>query len=277
MSNIVVVGDVILDTFVRGYYEKIGAEAIPVIKVEERKDYLGGAANVAANIKSMGHDVFLLGHIADDDAGYKVREILHEKGINNRLEDCRKTIHKSRINQLLRFDDEEIEEQKYIDLLREAAVQNPDYIVVSDYGKGTITQQFYNRLKKLDAKLLVDPKHLDYSGAYLLTPNRKEAMRMTGKNDLEKMADKLKIQAENVLITRGREGMSLFTNERIDIPTEAKDVYEVTGAGDIVIATIATQLAEGKTLEQAVRLANKGAGVGVSHHGQYEVTREDLK
>lgn len=272
---ILVIGDIILDTFVKGEYEKIGAEAMPVIRLNEISHQLGGAANVAHNIKSMGEEVILIGATGNDWEGDTIISLLDEKKIMHFIDKTMiRTAHKTRINQLVRIDNEEIQ-QINLEIPKNL---NPDFIVISDYAKGAITQKLCDDLlKRFTCPILVDPKQpLDYP-AWLITPNLKDAEKMTGKEGTGDCMKHLEKKYPRVLLTLGKRGMIFKEGEELlDIPTQAKEVYDVTGAGDVVIAVIASELRKGKSLIEAIRSANRAAGIAVGHYGQYIVKGEDL-
>lgn len=279
MKKIAVVGDIMLDSYCKGEWRKLGAEDLPIISLKSSNDYLGAAAIIAYNIKNLNQDVCLFGYIGKDDSGKIILNMLKENKINHKIF-CKfkKTIKKSRINKLLRLDEEIIEPIEYDGLFDTIKKYNPDIIVVSDFGKGTITQEFFNKLKTLKATILVDPKNLDYSGAFLITPNLNEAQEMTKEEDEKKIIQKLKRKYTNILLTKGKDGMSLyeFSKKVVNIPTEAKEVYDVTGAGDAAIAVIASLLAEGKSLKESCIISNTVAGKAVEHYGQYSIKKEDV-
>ena len=262
---IAVIGDIILDSYYRGNYKMIGAEEIPVVSTHEVIHQLGGAGKVANDIKTLGGDISLFGYIGDDDSGKIIRDLLIKKKIDFHSHFPTKTTHKSRINQILRFDEELIEPQKdnFSTIIRK---DDYNIIIVSDYGKGCITQEVYNNLRSLEKKILVDPKNLDYSGAYLLKPNQFEVLELPEFKDVE-----------NLLVTKGKEGMTLHNKDgEKNYPSEAKEIYDVVGAGDTILSTIAVCLEERLSLEDSIKFANKAAGIVVSKHGQYSPTRDEL-
>jgi len=278
MSNIVVVGDIILDTQVNGPYTKIGNEEVPVIGIEETVNQLGASANVANNIKTLGGDVCLFGTIGNDNAGDIVRQLLDSNRVPAFLYERPKTTHKTRVNGILRLDDEVIHKNEYIDnMLSDIRELAPKFIVVSDYAKGDITQRFFEGLLKLDVPLIVDPKKLDYTGSYILTPTIKEAINLTGESELEKIAQSLLLMSENVIVTQGRNGMTLFRrNYSKHFPTNAIEVYDVLGAGDMVVSVLTLMLSKGYSLDESIPYANKAAGIVCAHRGQYQVSGEEL-
>lgn len=280
MKKIAVIGDIMLDTYYKGDWQKIGEESIPVISVNMAKNQLGAAATVANNIKNLGHDVKLFGYIGNDEGGKLIKDMLAKRKIKHTLfKKLKRTIRKSRINLILRFDEEQpisIDCEKLFNDIKKYA---PNIIIVSDFSAGVISQDMYDKLKTLNATLLIDPKEkIDYSGAFLITPNWPEAKAMTGKEDEIHIIRKLKEKYTNILLTKGKDGMSLyeFGKRPFNISTIAKEVYDVTGAGDTALAVIAICLAEGMPLKDACVLSNKAAGKVVEHLGQYLITREEL-
>lgn len=275
MKKILVIGDVILDTFIKGEYTKIGNEATPVIVITETKHQIGAAGRVANNIKLLGGEIYLICSVGEDDSGDILKKIIIPISI---FYNKSKTTHKTRINNIVRIDDEIFEKETRItEIIKDIKNINPDIIVVSDYAKGFITQELYNKLIKLKKKIIVDPKILNYKGAYLITPTVKEALELTKEKNINKAVKKLLKMSENVLLTQGKDGMTLYTNNSTKhYPTVAKDVVDVTGAGDMVVSIIAYLLSEGYTLEKAIPYANKAAGIVCEHYGQYSVIKEEI-
>ena len=280
MKKIAVVGDIMLDTYYKGDWQKIGEESISVISVSMTKNQLGAAATVANNIKNLGHDVHLFGYIGNDESGKLIKDMLKKRKIKHTLfYGLNRTIRKSRINLILRFDEQQIKPINSNKLFEEVKKFAPDILIVSDFSTGAISQNMFNKLKTLKTKLLIDPKEkIDYSGAFLITPNSPEAKAMTGKEGEKQIIKKLKRKYKNILLTKGKDGMSLYEDGKrvFNIPTQAKEVYDVTGAGDTALAVIAVCLAEGMTLKDACILSNKAAGKVVEHLGQYLITREEI-
>ena len=288
--KIAVIGDVMLDSYIYGSVDRISPEApVPIVKYEREVYGLGGAANVAANINSLGGNTFLFGYTGEDEARDNLIAKLKEEKINHfLLPSFSKTIQKTRIignnRQIARIDKENGNkisggEEVIINKLNEI---NPDLIIISDYAKGTITPNLFNRLREFDKKIIVDPKpenNLDYSGAYLITPNLKEGIELSGTNEPDKIGKILqKRYNANILLTRGKEGMTIFEGEQsINIPTQSKEVYDVTGAGDSVIATIGLALASGLNLTESAFLANQVAGVIVGRAGTSSVSKQELE
>lgn len=300
-----VVGDVMLDRFVWGKVSRISPEApVPVVTIEREDYHLGGAANVARNIASLGGSPLLLGIVGEDEAGESLRRALTERGLSadSVLSDVsRRTTVKTRIiahsQQVVRADWESTEdiagdvESKCISLLEEV-VRRSKALVLSDYSKGSLTPKVIERAiaaaKKRGIAILVDPKvhrYRLYRGVTLVTPNLSEAERFTGidvrsESDLEGAARRIldELECDAVLITRGEQGMSLFERARpaFHIETSAREVFDVTGAGDTVIATAALALASGEGMMNAAALANRAAGIVVGKLGTATVLPEEL-
>jgi D-beta-D-heptose 7-phosphate kinase/D-beta-D-heptose 1-phosphate adenosyltransferase len=299
-----VVGDVMLDRFVVGRVTRISPEApVPVVRFEREYSRLGGAANVAQNLTALGAQVALVGVVGRDDAAARLRALLGEIGIPAEglvADDARPTIEKVRVvtdrnQQVARIDyerDSDVEpdvERQLVERINSAA-RGAHALLVSDYLKGAITRPIVEallRFKQASAPLVVDPKipHLDcYAGATLITPNHHEAetathRRIATDEDARIAAREFRRRArcEAVLVTRGEQGMWL-SSEDVDggIPAVAREVSDVTGAGDTVVATAALALAAGATLAEAAMLANHAAGVVVGKFGPATVTAEEL-
>jgi rfaE bifunctional protein kinase chain/domain len=289
-ANLLVVGDLMLDRFIWGNVERLSPEApVPVLRVVSEKSSLGGAANVIHNIRSLGGRVSACGIVGKDEAGRRIVAALGRIGASTSgvITDARfQTIEKSRIiasphhQQIVRLDRENHQSVREPTLKRlrnfiKAKARHFDAIVVSDYGKGTIHFEFLDWLagavERQKIICVVDPKKENYERyrfPTLITPNRIEASEASGiaisdEPSLLAAGRKLlrKWRAEAVLITRGAEGMSLF-RPRFPVqhfPTEARDVFEVTGAGDTVVAVCALALASGATFAEAAVLANVAA------------------
>ncbi|MEK6820701.1 MAG: PfkB family carbohydrate kinase, partial [Nanoarchaeota archaeon] len=283
--KVAVIGDVMLDRYVIGPVHRLSPEA-PVPLVKQEKDFftLGGAANTAANIESLGGKVFLFGYVAEDAEAEALREELNAKRIQHKLFSCLDcTTLKTRIigdkQQIVRIDREvEAKASSMLEerLLEEVFSINPDILVASDYGKGVLSTYLFSslkeRAKKRGIRIIVDPRPQNkdnYREVYLVTPNLKEAEDMTGLKEPEEIGRRLQKElGSNVLLTRGPEGMSLFEGDKIvNIPTFAIEVYDVTGAGDTVVAVSALSIASGVSLEEAAILANHAAGIVVSRIG----------
>ncbi len=295
-ARVLVIGDLILDHFVWGKVERISPEApVPVVEVEKESKLLGGAANVAHNIRALGGQVELCGFIGDDKEGEELLEMLKEKGIglegiliNNHRPTTVKTRVIAGVQQIVRFDREKRiplsseEEDRIKDVLRRIW-KEVDCVLVSDYGKGVLTKGIMEEIRDLkrksEKKVIVDPKignfHL-YKGMTIMTPNTREAEAAANRaiSDLETLrtAGRLimkRFSLEALIITRGEAGMALFMPKRppVLIPTVAREVYDVTGAGDTVAAVLGLALASGFDYLESAILSNCAAGVVVGKLG----------
>ena len=297
-KRILVAGDVMLDRYWFGEVNRISPEApVPIVRVERREERLGGAANVARNAVALGVETSLLGVIGEDEAGRNVETLLSEVGIRSYLnhDPSISTIIKLRVigrqQQLIRIDfEEKPTEQILQDKLSRfnSLIAEHDVIVLSDYAKGSLVNvaTMIQHAKQLGKYVLVDPKGSDYSiyrGASLLTPNKSELRQVIGswkdEADLISKAQALRkeLNLGALLLTRSEEGMTLFSDDEIlHVPAMAREVFDVSGAGDTVIATVAAMLAEGKNLHDAVLIANQAGGIVVGKLGTATVTREEL-
>lgn len=296
--RILVVGDVMLDRYWFGEVNRISPEApVPVVRVEKREERLGGAANVARNAVALGAQTGVLGVVGQDEAGDVVQKLLTDLHVSSYLnrDEAISTIIKLRVigrqQQLLRID---FEHPPTDTVLRNkltqfnAVLPQYDVIVFSDYAKGSLVNvtEMIAAARKLDKRILVDPKGEDftrYKGASILTPNKSELRQVVGswknEEDLTIKAQQLResLDLEALLLTRSEEGMSLYTaDEVLHIPTVAREVYDVSGAGDTVIATLATMLGSGMALPEAVGVANRAGGIVVGKLGTATVTQEEL-
>jgi len=285
-KKILVIGDLILDHYAYGNVSRISPEApVPIVHLKSEEYKLGGAANVAANIATLSGNVTLIGLIGRDRRGKKVIELCKKNKIKIFPEYFHKTIIKTRIiaenQQLVRIDEEQITPKDLNPRIIKREAEKAEIIIISDYAKGTINEDLMKLLTSLNKKIIVDPKpknKLIYKGAYLITPNQKEALEMSSCEEIHKAGEQLQKELEtNVIITRGKQGMSIFNNGVKDIPTFAKEVYDVTGAGDTVIATLSLALASGASLESSAILANHAAGIVVGKHGTAKVELEELR
>jgi len=280
-ARILVVGDVMLDRYWFGDALRISPEApVPVVLFRTERASAGGAANVARNCAALGARTKLVSVVGDDGEGVTLREILEKDGVgvNFHRDKSIRTTQKLRViggrqHQLLRVDFEtnpsrEVLAAKLADF--EDALPACDAVILSDYGKGGMAHiaRMIARARAAGKRVLVDPKGDDFSryeGAQLMTPNRAELRQIVGgwktESDLE----------------RGEEGMSLYRQGRVfHVKAEKHEVYDVSGAGDTVIAVLATMLASGVGLEQAVRIANRAAGIKVMKFGTAAVTKAEL-
>lgn len=297
-ARVLVVGDVMLDRYWFGDVSRISPEApVPIVNVKRTEERPGGAANVARNIASLGGHATLLSVVGDDEPGRALARLLDQDGVTTHFhkDASLPTTVKLRVigrqQQLMRIDFEtppsrEVLEDKLGDF--ESMVDSHDVVILSDYGKGGLTHvtKMIDAAKRHGKRILIDPKGDDYSkyrGATLLTPNRSEFREVMGKwrddADLAQRAEKLRddLSLEALLVTRSEEGMSLFTaTEVLHELTQAREVFDVSGAGDTVIATVGLMLAAGAGMQDAVRLANRAASVVVGKLGTATITRAEL-
>jgi len=296
--RILVVGDVMLDRYWFGEVSRISPEApVPVVRVERREERLGGAANVARNAVALGAQTGLLGVVGQDEAGDAVHKLLKDLKVNSYLnrDVSISTIIKLRVigrqQQLLRIDFEHPPTDSVLrDKLTQFNTLLPQYdvVVLSDYAKGSLVNvmDMIAAAKRLGKRTLVDPKGEDftrYKGASILTPNKSELRHVVGswtnEETLTTKAQQLRsaLELEALLLTRSEEGMTLYTEDQvIHIPTVAREVYDVSGAGDTVIATLATMLGAGMPIAEAVATANRAGGIVVGKLGTATVTKEEL-
>ncbi len=298
-TRLLVVGDVMLDRYWFGDTERISPEApVPVVQVEKIDERLGGAANVARNASALGAQTTILGVVGEDEAGKRVEQLLLESGVQSQLQTDGNvpTTVKLRViarqQQLIRLDFEEAPSQISLDakLKRfKSLLPNIDIVILSDYGKGALEQvsamiELANASKKL---VLVDPKgdaYDKYKGATVLTPNRSELRQVVGQWSSE---DDLTLRAQSLrknlglgalLLTRSEEGMTLFTDKGTEhVRAQAREVFDVSGAGDTVIAALAVAMGAGWSLERAMALANRAGGIVVGKLGTATVSAEELQ
>ena len=305
-KHVVVVGDAMLDVYLRGDVERISPEApVPVVRVKERKYALGGAANVAENVVSAGARVDLVAAIGDDEPGKKIREMMRGVGADSGglVSTDRPTTTKSRVvaraQQLLRFDEERDDDLGASDLAKVQAaalkvIAHADALVLEDYNKGVLVESLIKsviaaaRARKIP--IVVDPKYKNffaYAGATVFKPNRRElesalgaAIDVDHPETLPAMVEKL--GAESLLLTLSERGMALIEKGAKGakgvhcIPTTAREVYDVVGAGDTVTAYLAAMLAAGATRLEAAIVANFAAGVEVGKSGAATVTPVEI-
>ncbi len=298
-AHVLIVGDVMLDRYWFGEVSRISPEApVPVVKIEKVEERPGGAANVARNCAALGAKVSLLSVVGADEAGKTLARLMDDANIESSLhEDAGlNTTVKLRVigrqQQLLRIDfentpDHEVLRAKLADF--SARLADCDVVILSDYGKGGLTHitEMIQRAKDAGKPVLVDPKGDDYAryaGATLLTPNRAELREVTGKwhNEAELVAKAQQLRESldltALLVTRSEEGMTLFSADSVrNEAAVAREVYDVSGAGDTVIATLAVMLASGLSLERALFLANRAAGVVVGKLGTATCSLDELK
>jgi rfaE bifunctional protein kinase chain/domain len=298
-ARVLVVGDVMLDRYWFGDVHRISPEApVPVLKVSRVEERPGGAANVARNIASLGAHCTLLSVVGADEAGDCLQRLLTEQGGVEALlhrDEGFSTIVKlravARQQQLLRIDFETPPSHEVLQAkLAEYKEKLPDcdVVILSDYGKGGLTHiaEMIRLARAAGKRVLADPKGEDYAryqGATLLTPNRSEFREVAGswssEAELNSKAEKLRaeLNLEALLVTRSEEGMSLFRKDSVlHEPTHAREVFDVSGAGDTVIATLAVMLASGADLGEAVRIANRAAGIVVGKLGTAVVSRDEI-
>ncbi|MBS3078644.1 bifunctional heptose 7-phosphate kinase/heptose 1-phosphate adenyltransferase [Candidatus Pacearchaeota archaeon] len=289
-KKILVIGDLILDKYVYGNISRISPEApVPILNVTDETYDLGGSGNVASNIVSLKGNVTLFAFVGKDNHAEILKKLCKEKNINCSLDENHSTITKSRIccknQQIIRMDQEDINEKFFSKetkkkILSEA--EKSDIIIVSDYLKGTITKDLVDLIFPFKSKTIVDtkPKHIHlFKGFFLIKPNEKEAKEMTGLSDIKEAGKKLMDELDsNILITIGEKGMLIFSKENlVEIPTFAREVYDVSGAGDTVIATLSLAISSKASLEEAAIIANYAAGIAVEKKGTYSVLLSELR
>jgi len=286
-----------LDRYWFGEVSRISPEApVPVVLIKDETQRLGGAANVAWNCKELGARTRLLSVVGQDEPGRALEKLLKKMGVEASLHHDRglSTTQKLRVigrrQQLLRIDFErppsrEVLASKLEEFKR--ALPESDTVILSDYGKGGLTHiaEMIRAARRARKRVLVDPKGDDYArykGASVITPNLAELREVVGRwkdeKDLKSRAEALrkKLGLEALLLTRGEDGMTLFGKKIMNVKAEAREVFDVTGAGDTVIATLAVMLAAGAGMEAAVRIANRAAGIVVGKLGTAAATRAEL-
>ena len=302
--NILVIGDLMIDHYLWGSCERISPEApVQVVDISKETTVLGGAGNVVNNLNALGATVSVSSVIGDDSNGEELLSMLKSIDVDTKnimIQNERKTSKKSRViavsQQILRYDKESKNSinsssvEKIVDSLS-GTISNYDIVILSDYGKGVLTDELCQSIiklaKKESVKVLVDPKGSDFSkyrGAYLLTPNKKEAILATGieindDNSLKSALLKLKKECDLglSLITLSEDGIATYDEEVEVFPTVAKEVFDVTGAGDTVIASIAFALSAGKTIQDTAAFSNLAAGVVVGKIGSATVTLDEIE
>lgn len=304
-AKVLCVGDIMLDRFVTGHVERISPEApIPVLSVDNETTMLGGAGNVVRNLSALGASVQTIGVVGNDDAGAEIQHLLKELNnvdaevlIDSDRQSSIKTRYLAGTQQMMRADKETIaplSENAKQDIIKSvtAALKTCAVLVLSDYGKGVLLDGMARALidaaKEAKVPVIVDPKSADYEnyiGADLITPNRQELHAASGQyvgneGNIVKasklLINKYKIGA--ILATRSRDGMSLITDsgESTHLKAEARDVFDVSGAGDTVVATIAAALAMGAALTDAAALANIAAGIVVGKVGTAAASTDEV-
>lgn len=303
--NILVIGDVMLDHYIFGSASRLSPEApVPIVNVKNENKIIGGAANVACNLIDLGAAVSLAGITGDDAFGAEIKEILRSKNIGAELilkDSSRTTTVKTRViasnHQIVRIDQEDthdistdLQDAFYSALL--PAIENSDIVILSDYNKGLLTTSL--SLKIIDAchqrnkKVIVDPKGLDYTkykGAFIIKPNRKELAeaakteKIHSQEDLEAAA-KVIFDATGtnyLIVTLSENGIAIITPASCTIlPVVANQVYDVTGAGDTVIATLAYCVGLGFSIEEACTIANYAASIVIKHIGSATTTIDEI-
>lgn len=297
-SRLLVVGDVMLDRYWHGEVSRISPEApVPVVHIRREENRLGGAANVALNIRTLGAQVTLLSMVGKDEAARSLRALLDQQGIRAELGEDRymETIVKLRVigrnQQMLRIDfEKEPDNEVLAGILKrfEVLLATHDAVLLSDYGKGGLSHipRMIEMARVAGKPVLIDPKGSDwvrYSGASVITPNRAELTQVIGawhsEAELERKAEALRLNLclQSLLLTRSEEGMTLFEAGRVSsVPANAREVADVTGAGDTVIATLALMVACGLDLPQAMAWANRAGGLVVAKFGTASLSYEEL-
>lgn len=304
--RVAILGDLMLDRYVWGQVNRISPEApVPVVEVTRNSVRFGAAANVAQNVASLGAEASLVGVVGDDEAGRDLLTLLTETGVNVDgvvTAAGRPTTTKMRViahsQQVVRADSEvtadidgEIESRVLEDLRR--AISESDVLIVSDYGKGVVTgrtlESAIEAARRAEKKVCVDPKEShfgSYVGVTAITPNQKEAgeavgVRITDEASLLKVGWELRdsLEAECVVVTRGEQGMSLFLagGDVVHLPTVAREVFDVTGAGDTVVSTLGVALAAGASMVEAAVIANHAAGLVIREVGTASVGRAEIE
>jgi rfaE bifunctional protein kinase chain/domain len=297
-ARVLVVGDAMLDRYWFGAVDRISPEApVPVVRVNREEERLGGAANVALNAKTLGAQATLLTVVGQDEPARKLQQLLEQQGVKTLLGQDPQlyTIVKLRVigrsQQLIRIDFENSPDHEVLANMLgdfERALPAHDAVLFSDYGKGGLEHipRMIELARHAGKPVLVDPKGSDYSryaGATVITPNRAELAQVIGswssEAQLHERAHALrdKLGLAGLLLTRSEEGMSLFDAEgEARVPAQAREVFDVTGAGDTVIATLAAMLACGLNLREALPIANRAGGIVVGKFGTATVSYEEL-
>ena len=297
--RILVVGDVMLDRYWHGEVSRISPEApVPVVHVRREENRLGGAANVALNVKTLGAQATLLSMVGQDEAARSLQALLVQHGIRAELgeDPGMETIVKLRVigrsQQMLRIDFEKEPDHEVLAGMLErfaALLAEHDAVLFSDYGKGGLAHipHMIRMAREAGKPVLVDPKGSDwarYEHASVITPNRAELTQVIGawssESQLQQKAEALRqsLHLQALLVTRSEEGMTLFEAGRVSsVPAQAREVADVTGAGDTVIATLALMVACGLDLEQAMAWANRAGGLVVAKFGTASLTYEELR
>jgi len=298
LARVLVVGDAMLDRYLFGEVERISPEApVPVVRVTREEHRLGGAANVALNVKALGPGVMLITVVGEDESARTLEGLLKTQAVevtlgrDPKLFTCVKLRVIGRAQQLVRVDFENQPDHEVLaDMLSDFVRVLPQYdaVLFSDYGKGGLTHipRMIELARAAGKPVLVDPKGDDYgryAGATVITPNRAELAQVIGgwktEGQLEQRVQRLREshRLAGVLLTRSEEGMSLFdASGHLHVPAQAREVFDVTGAGDTVIATLAAMLACGMSLRDAMPIANRAGGIVVGKFGTATVSYEEL-
>ena len=297
-ARVLIVGDAMLDRYWFGAVDRISPEApVPVVRVTREEERLGGAANVALNVKTLGARATLLTVVGDDEPARKLRQLLEQQGVTALLGSDPQlyTIVKLRVigrsQQLIRIDFENQPDHEVLSGMLsdyERVLPDHDAVLFSDYGKGGLTHipRMIESARAAGKPVLIDPKGSDYSryaGASVITPNRAELAQVIGAWSSEAQLHE-RVQAlrqahriDALLLTRSEDGMSLFDDAgHVQVPAQAREVFDVTGAGDTVIATLAAMVASGVSLREAMPIANRAGGIVVGKFGTASVSFEEL-
>jgi len=297
-SRVLVVGDAMLDRYWFGAVDRISPEApVPIVRVNREEERLGGAANVALNVKTLGAQATLLTVVGDDEPARKLRGLLEQRGVAALLgsDPNLYTIVKLRVigrsQQLIRIDFESQPDHEVLAGMLadyERVLPDHDAVLFSDYGKGGLTHipRMIELARQAGKPVLIDPKGSDYgryAGATVITPNRAELAQVIGtwgsEAQLHERAQALRVAQglEALLLTRSEEGMSLFDAQgHVRVPAQAREVFDVTGAGDTVIATLAAMLGAGLSMREAMPIANHAGSIVVGKFGTASVSYEEL-
>lgn len=297
-KKIGVIGDLILDKFIFGDVERISPEApVQVVLISKEMSTPGGSGNVLANVSALGGEAFAIGVVGSDSAGYELSKKLTglEVDVSGIFQNHKRTIEKTRViarsQHIVRIDHEDTTtidqdtEQKVLEFIQNN-IHKWDVVIISDYAKGFVTENIIREviaLSKRDDRLVVGdtkPKHVGFfKGVSLLAPNSKEAREISGVDDIKEAGEKIRELLDcNILVTQGSEGMTLFERDQeYHFPAKAREVFDVSGAGDTVMATLALCLAAGFSLPEATVVANHAAGIVVGKIGTATVSIEELK
>jgi len=297
-ARLLVVGDLMLDRYWFGDVERISPEApVPVVRVHRVEERLGGAANVARNAATLGCVTSLAGIVGDDEPGRCIEALAAQAGITSQLwrDPQLPTTIKLRVigrqQQLIRVDFEAQPEASLLDAKLSAVcarIAEQDVLILSDYGKGALhrIESMIAAAREAKVPVIVDPKGEDYAryaGATLLTPNRAELRAVVGRwrdeDDLTERAQRLResLKLDHLLLTRSEEGMTLFSAEgSFHVPAQAREVFDVSGAGDTVVAVLGAMLALGESIQSAVQLANRAGGIVVGKLVTVAISFEEL-